>query len=411
MTKSTIYLLDDEEALVELHCEVAELAGFNAQGFTLASQFFEHVAEFEAGSVMVLDLHMPEMDGIEVMRRLAQMPNSPALILISGHDAGVLRSAEKLCRAHGLEVIASLRKPLSVDTLLQLFEQHIPDDNRQKHSDSHLDKGDITLIELQQAIRNEQLVLHFQPQIDVATKQLSGIEVLVCWQHPEQGLIYPDRFIALAEQNGLMAELTHWVIDRAVKEEQLWQDAGLTTTMSVNISALDITGLMLPEQLAELLKNNKLAPTRLTLEITESALMGELVTSLDILTRLRLKGIRLSIDDFGTGYSSLSLLHRVPFTELKIDRSFVSNMHDDNEARAIVKTCILLGHELNMRVVAEGVENGEHLKLLKQMGCDLAQGYFIARPMSGTELMAWAKARNRHVNVKKGQGASDLVVD
>ena len=402
MDKPTIYLLDDEAALVELHCEVAELAGFKAQGYTRASQFFEQVVEFETDSVMVLDLNMPEMDGIEVMRRLAKMPNSPALILISGHDVGVLRSAEKLCRAHGLEVIVSLRKPLSVDTLLQLFEQHIPDVNRQKHSDSHSVSGEITLIDLQQAIRNEQLVLHFQPQIEIATNQLSGIEVLVRWQHPEQGLIYPDRFIALAEQNGLMAELTHWVIDKTVKQEHLWQDAGLTTTMSVNISALDITGLMLPEQLAELLKSNKLAPTRLTLEITESALMGELVTSLDILTRLRLKGIRLSIDDFGTGYSSLSLLHRVPFTELKIDRSFVSNMHEDNEARAIVKTCILLGHELNMLVVAEGVEHAEHLELLKQMGCDLAQGYFIARPMPGSELMAWTKTRNSHVSAKQG---------
>ena len=401
MVKPTIYLLDDEAALVELHCEVAELAGFKAQGYTRASQFFDNVVEFESGSVMVLDLHMPEMDGIEVMRRLAQMPNPPALILISGHDAGVLRSAEKLCRAHGLEVIVSLRKPLSVDTLLQLFEQHIPDANRPIHSDSDSGSGEITLNDLQQAIRNEQLVLHFQPQIEIATNQLSGTEVLVRWQHPELGLIYPDRFISLAEQNGLIAELTYWVIDKTVKQEQLWQDAGLTTTMSVNISALDITGLMLPEQLAELLKSNKLAPTRLTLEITESALMGELVTSLDILTRLRLKGIRLSIDDFGTGYSSLSLLHRVPFTELKIDRSFVRNMHEDKEARAIVKTCILLGHELNMLVVAEGVENAEHLELLKQMGCDLAQGYFIAKPMPGSELMAWTKTGNSHLSAKQ----------
>ena len=400
MTKSTVYLLDDEAALVELHCEVAEMAGFNAEGFIRASQFFEHVIEFEPGSVMVLDLHMPEMDGIEVMRRLAQMPNPPALILISGHDAGVLRSAEKLCHAHGLEVIASLRKPLPVDTLLQLFEQHIPDANRQKQNDSHLVEGEITLIELQQAIRNEQLILHFQPQIEVATNKLSGIEVLVRWQHPEQGLIYPDRFISLAEQNGLMGELTHWVIDKTVKQEQFWQDEGLTTTMSVNISALDITGLTLPEQLAELLKSNKLAPTRLTLEITESALMGELVTSLDILTRLRLRGIRLSIDDFGTGYSSLSQLHRVPFTELKIDRSFVSNMDVDSEARAIVKTCILLGHELSMHVVAEGVESEEHFELLKQMGCDFAQGYYIARPMPGSELMTWLKTRNMLVSAK-----------
>lgn len=404
MTKSTVYLLDDEEALVELHCEVAKLAGFNAQGFTRASQFFEHVLEFEAGAVMVLDLHMPEMDGIEVMRRLAKMQNSPALILLSGHDLGVLHSAEKLCRAHGLEVIASLSKPLSLDNLLHLFEQHIPDAKRLKQMDSAAIAGNLTATELQHAIKNEELLLHFQPQINIATGGLTGIEVLVRWQHPEQGMLYPGRFIPLAEQSGLMSQLTHWIIEKTVSQEQLWQESGVTTAVSVNISALDITGLMLPEQLSDLLTGNKLAPTRLTLEITESALMGELVTSLDILTRLRLKGIKLSIDDFGTGYSSLLQLHRVPFTELKIDRSFVSNMSEDKEALAIVKTCILLGHELNMTVVAEGVESAKDLKLLKLLGCDIAQGYFIAKPMPCSEVLLWVKRRLSETGVTSAKG-------
>ncbi len=402
MTKPTIYLLDDEETLVELHCEMAELAGFNAQGYTRASQLFDQVSVFETGSIMMLDLHMPEMDGIEVMRRLAQMPNSPALILLSGHDTGVLHSAEKLCQAHGLEVIGCFRKPLSLDTLLQAFERHIPnlkiaDTSNQKSDNTHSAKTEIAVLNLQQAIKDEQLVLHFQPQIKIATGALVGIEALVRWQHPEQGLIYPERFLALVEQSSMMNTLTRWVLDQAVKQGHQCQHAGLTIDVSVNMSALDITGLMLPEQLAELLNDNKLDATHLTLEITESALMGKLVTSLDILTRLRLKGISLSIDDFGTGYSSLSQLHRIPFSELKIDRSFVSNMGEDDEARAIVKTCIMLGHELNMRVVAEGVETEEQLELLKQMGCDLAQGYFIAKPMPGSELLAWAKTRQEMV--------------
>ncbi len=398
MTRPTIYLLDDEEALVELHCEMASLAGFNAQGYTRASQLFEQVTEFEAGSIMMLDLHMPEMDGIEVMRHLAQMQNTPALILLSGHDISVLHSAEKLCKAHGLEVIGCFRKPLPLDALLQLFEQHIPntnipDSSNQKPDDAHSTKAEIAILNVQQAIQDEQLILHFQPQIELATGSLVGVEALVRWQHPEQGIIYPEHFLSLVEQSNMMNLLTRWVLDKAVKQGQLCQDAGFTMDVSVNMSALDITGLILPEQLAELLDNNKLDATHLTLEITESALMGKLVTSLDILTRLRLKGINLSIDDFGTGYSSLSQLHRIPFTELKIDRSFVCNMGKDDEARAIVKTCIMLGHELNMRVVAEGVETEEQLELLKQMGCDLAQGYFIAKPMPGSELMDWAKTR------------------
>ncbi len=398
MSRPTIYLLDDEESLVELHCEMAELAGFNAQGFTRASQLFEQVTKFENSSIMMLDLHMPEMDGIEVIRQLAKMPNTPTLILLSGHDTGVLHSAEKLCRAHGLELIGCFRKPLSMDNLLHLFEQHIantniPNPGNQRPDTFYPTKVETAIQNLQQLIQDNQLILHFQPQIEIATGQLNGVEALVRWIHPEQGLIYPEHFLPLVEQSSMMNTLTRWVLSQAVKQGQLCQQAGFTMTVSVNMSALDITGLMLPEQLAQLLDDNKLDATQLTLEITESALMGKLVTSLDILTRLRLKGINLSIDDFGIGYSSLSQLHRIPFTELKIDRSFVCNMSEDDEARAIVKTCIMLGHELNMRVVAEGVETKQQFEMLKKMGCDLAQGYLIAEPMPGSDLITWAKTK------------------
>ncbi len=247
--------------------------------------------------------------------------------------------------------------------------------------------------ELQQAIRDEQLVLHYQPQVEMATGLVAGVEALVRWQHPILGLIYPNHFISLAEREGLMGALTRWVIGGVVRQEQLWRDAGMLVSISANISADNITSLTLPEQIAELLADNKLDPTRLTLEVTETALMGELVTSLDILTRLRLKGMGLSIDDFGTGYSSLSQLHRIPFTELKIDLSFVSNMTVDAEARAIVKTCILLGHELNMKVVAEGVEDQRTWDLLLGLGCDVAQGYFMARPMPADEMLEWMRNR------------------
>ena len=393
MAKTTIYLLDDEESLVELQKEVAELAGFNAQSFTRASDFFDSVDTFEAGSLMVLDLHMPEMDGIEVMRQLAKMSSPPSLILVSGHDTGVLHSAEKLGRAHGLKVLACLGKPISHRYLLQLFEQYVPISDDRQQNEYRLTGDELTLDDLQYAIRNDQLVLHYQPQINIKTGELCGVEALVRWHHPEQGLIYFERLIPLAEKSGLMSELTNWVIDKAVQQEQIWQDAGLKLNISVNISATDITSLLLPEQISDLLKTNQLDATRLTLEITESALMGELVTSLDILTRLRLKGVKLSIDDFGTGYSSLSQLHRIPFNELKIDQSFVNKMTIDKEAFAIVKTCILLGHELNMHIVAEGVESKAHLDLLNEIGCDYAQGYYIAKPMPGDDILSWQNSR------------------
>ncbi len=391
----TVYLLDDEEALVELHSEVVKMSGLIARAFTRASQFFEQITHFESGSILMLDLQMPEMDGIEVMRRLATMHNPPELILISGHDIGVLNSAEKLCRAHGLKVLASLSKPLSLDYLSQLLKQHRPDDSTQKQPRPTLDENEFDAEGFRRAISQNEMLLYYQPQIDIATGEMSGLEALARWQHPEYGLINLETVIPHAEKLGVMGELTEWVIDTAVKQEQQWQQEGYQACVSVNISASDITSLSLPEKIATLLEDNRLDPTRFKLEVTESALMGELVTSLDILTRLRLKGIGLSIDDFGTGYSSLSQLHKVPFTELKIDRSFVSNMTEDAEALAIVKTCIMLGHELKMRVVAEGVEKKVHFSLLQQMGCDIAQGYFIAKPMPAESVSHWVNSRQQ----------------
>jgi len=391
--QNTVYLIDDEAEMVELLSEVIGLIGLQAEGFTQASVFFEQVKTFAIGSVLILDLNMPEMDGIEVMRRLAGMANPPALILVSGHDAGVLHSAEKLCEAHKLELIASLGKPLPLDMVRSLLKQYT---SRSLSDDNQIANANVVKIspnEIEQAIENDELVMHFQPQIAVATGMPTGVEALVRWQHPVHGLIYPNSFIELAEKNGLIGLLTQWVIKSVVNQEKEWLSKGVTITVSVNISAENITSLALPEQLSKLLEDNKLDPTRLILEVTESALMGELVTSLDILTRLRLKGLQLSIDDFGTGYSSLSQLHKVPFTELKVDQSFVGKISVDDEARAIVKTCIMLGHELNMKVVAEGVEDEETLDNLRSMGCDVAQGYHISRPIPEDELLVWLRSR------------------
>ena len=391
--QNTVYLIDDEAEMVELLTEVIGLIGLVTEGFTKASVFFEEVKIFSPGSVLILDLNMPEMDGIEVMRRLASMLNPPALILVSGHDAGVLHSAEKLCEAHKLELIASLGKPLHLDTVRSLLKKHM---SRSLADSSQVTNASVINIspgEIELAIKNNELVMHYQPQIAVATGMPTGVEALVRWQHPVHGLIYPNSFIEIAEKNGLIGLLTQWVIKSVVNQEKQWLSKGLVITVSVNISAENITSLALPEQLSKLLEDNKLDPTRLILEVTESALMGELVTSLDILTRLRLKGLQLSIDDFGTGYSSLSQLHKVPFTELKVDQSFVGKISVDDEARAIVKTCIMLGHELNMKVVAEGVEDEETLEHLRVMGCDVAQGYYISRPIPESELLLFFRSK------------------
>lgn len=395
LTMQTICIIDDDQQTAEMLAEFVRLSGFESIAYTRAEDFFGHYERCANTSALLLDLNMPEMDGIEVMRRLALLGDAPPLILISGYDKGVLHSAEYLAQAHSLKILASLTKPISF-TELQNILAALANLTTSTMAIT-LDRQPFTLTaeDLEHAIATRQLTLHYQPQIDIRTGALTGLEALCRWQHPQHGLIFPDAFIPLAETNGLMSDLTSLVIRLVVEQTALWKKSGFMAQVSVNISADNITSLTLPEQLSTMLKENRLDPAILTLEITESALMGELVTSLDILTRIRMKGIELSIDDFGTGYSSLSQLHRIPFTELKIDKSFVLKMARENEARAIVKTCIMLGHELNMLVVAEGVETAEIFELLKSMGCDIAQGYHIARPMPANNLLPWAQTNSK----------------
>jgi len=392
MGSTTIYLLDDNQDMLSLLNDMLADIGLKTLCFNSGKVFFEQVTEFDKKSLLVLDLCMPDMDGIEVMRRLASMPNPPSLVLISGHDLGVLQSAVKLGKAHRLEIIASLDKPISLKKFQKILFQYYGKLAREQVTAKKHTKSALLSNELLEAIEQDQLVLHFQPQIEIKTNKLVSCEALVRWQHPDKGLIFPDQFIDIAEQNGWMGELTTWVLKNAVKQGKAWLDNGFKIPISVNVSADNVTSLLLPEQISEFLNAEELMPSMLTLEVTESALMGELITSLDILTRLRLKGLALSIDDFGTGYSSLSQLHKIPFSELKIDKSFISLMIEDNEAKAIVKTCIMLGHELDMLVVAEGVETENHLELLNELQCDIAQGYLYSRPIPAVEFEKWSKS-------------------
>jgi len=383
-----IYIVDDDIQIAELLSAAIDSVGIDNQYFTSARQFIG--TPLYDADVILLDLNMPDIDGIEVIRELGKGACQAQLVLISGHDKGVLHSAEQLAHAYSLKVAASLTKPIAMDQLKCLIQ----DISKVESVVTNVAAGEQSVIsvdELRTAIHSNQLELHYQPQIHVRTGELHGVEGLVRWNHPERGLIFPDMFISLAENNHLISDLTSAVIRMSIKQSREWQNAGLNTKISVNISAENITSLSLPEQLIDLLSNNQLNPNILTLEVTESVLMGELVTSLDILTRLRMKGIGLSIDDFGTGYSSLSQLHRMPFTELKIDKSFVMSMVQDDESRAIVKTCIMLGHELHMEVVAEGVESDQIYAQLRAYGCDIAQGYFISRPMPAADVLPWLK--------------------
>ncbi|MGH9268643.1 MAG: putative bifunctional diguanylate cyclase/phosphodiesterase, partial [Acidimicrobiales bacterium] len=242
--------------------------------------------------------------------------------------------------------------------------------------------------ELREAVQHRQLNLHYQPKCEIATGRVTGAEALLRWPHPRHGQVPPDEFIPIAEQTGAIRPLTLFVVGESLAQCRLWREQGLDLDVAVNLSARSLVDAELPDQVDGLLAASGLPPSILTLEITESSLMADSGRALGVLSRLRDLGVRLSIDDFGTGYSSLSYLKRLPVSEVKIDRSFVVGLADDDNDMVIVRSIVDLGHNLGLTVVAEGVEDSGSWARLRELGCDLAQGYLISPPQPPAQLGA-----------------------
>jgi len=253
--------------------------------------------------------------------------------------------------------------------------------------------------ELRVGLDTGQLAVFYQPKSDARTGVVLGMEALARWQHPTRGILPPDEFIPLAENTGLIGHLTFEVLRQALSQVRVWQQEGMRLGISVNLSARQLTDLDLPRDVGALLCEYDLPPSVLTLEVTESTIMADPSRTLTVLRTLAEMGVSLSIDDFGTGYSSLSYLKRVEAHELKIDKSFVMGMsHNSNDA-VIVRSTIELGHNLGLRMVAEGVEDAETWRLLRGLGCDVIQGYHLSRPLPPEQITSWLSERNLRVEL------------
>ena len=328
---------------------------------------------------------MPEMDGIEFLRHLVDRRFTGSLILISVEDERMLQTAEKLVRVHKIPALGHLHKPVNPEDLSALLEKWTPPHLLVPRATKKAYGAD----EVRAAIVNDELVNYYQPKVDMANGKVVGVESLVRWRHPQDGMVFPDRFVGVAEEHGLIDDLTRAVIVEAFAQAKTWQDDGLHLRVALNISMDNLASLEFADYVAAAASSAGIVPGDIVLEVTESRLMKELSAPLEILTRLRLKRFSLAIDDFGTGHSSLIQLRDIPFDELKVDRSFVHGVASNDTLRAIYSASLSLAQHLGMKTVAEGVEDRADWDFLRSTGCDLAQGYFIAKPMPAGEIPDW----------------------
>lgn len=394
LDKSTlnILVLDDEPFMLKLLAHM--LAN---QGFTLVTTCDNGRAALESfdspntpPDLILLDLNMPEMDGVEFMRHLVKRGYTGSLILVSGEDERILQSAEKLVLAHRLTMLGHLGKPAKPKELAALIGKWaIP-----SHDKPRAAKKIYGAEEVHSAIINGELVNYYQPKVAVATGEVVGVETLVRWRHPVDGMVFPDQFISVAEAHNLIDELTRAVIAGALAQASAWIKAGLVLHVAINVSMDNLTALDFADALAAQAAAAGVPPQDLVLEVTESRLIEDMKAALDILTRLRLKRFHLSIDDFGTGHSSLAQLRDIPFNELKIDQSFVHGAWNNENLRAMFDSSLGLAKQLGMSVVAEGVEDQSDWDFVRKAGCDIAQGYFIAKPMPAAEIPGWIDTWN-----------------
>ena len=386
-TEARILLLDDDPFMLKLLEMMLDRLGFTQiSARTSGSAALEWIdSPAGAPALILFDLNMPGMDGVEFLRHLVERRYAGSLVLVSGENERMLQTAETLVRAHRIDILGRLNKPVTREALAALMSTWT-----QTGIDRHVKaKRAYGADEVRAAIAGGEFVNHYQPKVAVSSGRVKGVEALVRWRHPVNGMVFPDQFIGVAEEHGLIGDLTAVVLREALADTRRWRDRGLGLRVSVNVSMDDLAALDFPQLVAELADAAGVPPEDVVLEVTESRLVKDLRGPLEVLTRLRLKRFSLSIDDFGTGHSSLAQLRNFPFDELKVDRSFVHGAHVNDTLRAIYDASLGLARQLGMDVVAEGVEDQDDWDLLRRTGCGLAQGYFIAKPMPADEVPRW----------------------
>lgn len=386
--KLTVLVADDSRTMRELLTAILQIEGVQKILHAEDGEGVMRVLDAPGQTVDLVfcDLAMPGTDGVETMRRIAASRLEPAIALISGHDPKLLHTVSDMTRELGLRVVGTLSKPFTPTDVAEILKEYLLTRRiyraRQGFS--------ISVDELDEALENNRVEVHYQPKVGLVDGLLHGVEALVRIHHPAFGLLEPDQFIPVAESSGRITPLTMMVLEQSINQAGAWQREGLDLGVAINMSTLAIRRLDLPDVVARMATEAGVQNDRITIELTESQ-VADGAEILHILSRFRLREFRLSIDDYGTGQSGLQRLKRLPFSELKIDKAFVNGASRDSDMRSILEVSIELGRRLRMNVVAEGVENWQDWRLLRHLGCDMAQGFVIAKPVPAAGVSLWSK--------------------
>ncbi|TAL04366.1 MAG: EAL domain-containing protein [Rhodospirillaceae bacterium] len=365
--------------LTSMQVEVTQAA----DGFAAIDQIETSPTPFD---VIFCDLQMPGRDGIQTLRDLADRRVTSGLILLSGHTRDIVASAENTARHHALNVLGHLYKPFDrakINVLLEAASRprRIPQMTSNREP--------LTAADLRRGLAANEFILAFQPKVNPATGVVEGVEALVRWMHERYGPIPPVEFISLAEESALIDPLTDAVMRLAVAGYHDLREGHLDIPIAVNLSTRSMTRLDMADRLRASVIDGEASPEGFVFEVTESQLADNMTAFLETATRLRLMGFKLSIDDFGTGFSTMEQVSRLPVSELKIDRAFVAGAPDNPRTRHILEASLQLGHSLNLKCVCEGVETSNEWELVRRLGTDTVQGYFVAKPMGLAALRSW----------------------
>lgn len=395
-----VLVIDDDVRICAFIAATATTLGWTVDT-AVDQKAFEALLAGRQPDAVIVDLQLGAADGIEVLRFMGTITYPGSVVLISGFDDRVLAAAQDVGISFGLDIAEILEKPIravTIQGLLTVLEQRSSKRPPLKELVTATALPKLTSQDIDHAIAADEMVLYFQPVLNAGSLDVTGLEALIRWQHPTLGLVPPDQFIPIAEQNEQTIEnLTMWVIRNALAQRRIFERAQVSVPIAVNVSGVNLRHLEFPDQVAQQVDQAGFTSKALTFEVTESIATTDASRTADILTRLRLKGFELAIDDLGTGYSSLRALRQIPFSSLKIDKSFVSEAEISRDALSIVRSIIDLSRNMRLGSVAEGVETASVAKLMTQLGIDSMQGYHFTRPLPAGKLIEWMVDRNKVV--------------